>query len=68
MVVLLTIWAIVGYGCSIFLIEPLNKIRIGEIGLGFWFAQQGSIFTFVLLVLVYAIWMDRLDRRHDVGE
>ena len=53
---------------AFFLIEPLNRIRIGEIGLGFWFAQQGSIFTFVLLVLVYAIWMDRLDRRHDVGE
>ena len=65
---LLTIWAIVGFGCSIFFIEPLNQIRVGKIGLGFWFAQQGSIFCFVALVLGYAIWMDRLDRQHDVGD
>ena len=66
--ILLTIWFVVGYGCSIFFIEPLNQIQIGQIGLGFWFAQQGSIFLFVLLVLAYALWMDVLDRRHDVEE
>ena len=67
-VVLLSVWACVGFGCSIFFIEPLNTIKIGRVGLGFWFAQQGSIFVFVLLVLAYALWMDRLDRKYDVGE
>lgn len=67
-VILLSIWFLVGYGCSIFFIEQLNLIQIGNVGLGFWFAQQGSIFFFVLLVLVYAIWMDMLDRKHGVGE
>lgn len=65
---LLVIWFAVGYGCSIFFIKPLNEIKLGQVGLGFWFAQQGSIFVFVLLVLIYAIWMDRIDRKYDVGE
>ena len=65
---LLLIWFAVAYGCSIFCIELLNHIQIGNVGLGFWFAQQGSIFVFVILVLVYALWMDRLDRKYDVGE
>ena len=65
---LLLIWFAVAYGCSIFFIELLNQIQIGNVGLGFWFAQQGSIFVFVILVLVYALWMDRLDRKYDVGE
>ena len=67
-VVLLTIWFIVGYLCSIFFIDALNGIKIGQVGLGFWFAQQGSIYAFVVLVLAYAVWMDRLDRKHDVGD
>jgi len=66
--ILLAIWFAVGFGCSIFFIEPLNSIRVGKIGLGFWFAQQGSIFVFVLLVLAYALWMDRLDRKYEVEE
>ena len=65
---LLTVWFIVGFCCSIFFIDSLNSIQIGKLGLGFWFAQQGSIFVFVILVLIYAVWMDRLDRRFDVGE
>ena len=67
-IILLVIWFVVGYGCSIFGIEWLNQFKIGQIGLGFWFAQQGAIFVFVLLVLIYAIWMDRIDRKYDVGE
>lgn len=67
-VVLMGIWFLVGYCCSIFFIEQLNLVQIGNVGLGFWFAQQGSIFVFVLLVLAYAIWMDRLDRKYDVEE
>ncbi len=66
--VLLAIWFFVGFLCSILFIEPLNQFKIGKIGLGFWIAQQGSIFVFVLLVVVYAVWMDRLDRKCDVGE
>ena len=65
---LLTIWFGVGYVCSIFFIDWMNTIKIGNVGLGFWFSQQGSIFVFVLLVLAYALWMDRLDRKHGVGE
>ena len=65
---LLAIWALVGFGCSIFFIDSLNTFKIGKLGLGFWFAQQGSIYVFVILVLVYALWMDRLDRKFDVGE
>ena len=67
-VFLLAIWFLVGYCGSIFFIEELNAVRVGHVGLGFWLAQQGSIFVFVLLVLAYALWMDRLDRKHDVGE
>ena len=66
--ILLSIWFLVGFCCSIFFIEELNRIKIGNVGLGFWFAQQGSIFFFVLLVLAYALWMDVLDRKHGVGE
>lgn len=60
--VLLAIWFVAGYVLSIFLIEPLNQVKIGELGLGFWMAQQGSIYVFVIIVAVYALWMDRLDR------
>ncbi len=65
---LLAIWFAVGFGASILFIEQLNQIKIGNLGLGFWFAQQGSIFVFILLVLAYAIWMDRLDRKYGVGD
>ena len=67
-VILLGIWFVVGFVCSILYIDPLNSFKIGKIGLGFWFAQQGSIFVFVLLVLIYAVRMDRLDRKYDVGD
>lgn len=66
--ILLTIWFVVGYCFSIFFIEQLNQIQIGNVGLGFWFAQQGSIYVFIVLVLVYALWMDRLDRKYGVNE
>lgn len=66
--VLLTIWFVVAYCFGIFFIEKLNTIKFGQVGLGFWFAQQGSIYVFILLVLVYALWMDRLDRKYGVEE
>ena len=66
--ILMTIWFLVAYGASIFGIEWLNQIKIGQLGLGFWMAQQGSIYVFVVLVFVYAIWMDRLDRKFNEGD
>ena len=68
MVILLSIWFIVSFGCGILLVEQLNKIVINGFPLGFWFAQQGSIYTFVALILVYAVLMDRLDDRFGVSE
>ena len=63
----LTIWFIVSYGFSIILVDYLNAIRIGGYKLGFWFAQQGSIYTFVLLIFYYVHEIDRIDRRHGVS-
>lgn len=61
--VLLALWALVSFGFGILLVEPLNRVRIGGFQLGFWFAQQGTIYVFVLLILVYVRLMNRLDRR-----
>jgi putative solute:sodium symporter small subunit len=66
--VLLAVWFTVSYGFGILLVEPLNRIRLGGFQLGFWFAQQGSIYVFVLLILVYVRLMNRLDREFDVDE
>lgn len=64
--VLLGIWTLVGIGASILFADYLNGWRIPGTGfpLGFWFAHQGSILTFVLLILAYCLLMNRLDRRH----
>jgi putative solute:sodium symporter small subunit len=62
MAVLLAVWAFVSYGLGVVLVEPLNAVRIGGFPLGFWFAQQGSIVVFVVLILIYAVRMDRLER------
>ncbi len=64
MAVLLVIWAAVGLGCGVLLADVLNRFRLGGFPLGFWFAQQGSILTFVLLILVYGLALNRLDARH----
>lgn len=68
MLVLLGVWAAVSYGCGILFVEQLNAVRIAGFPLGFWFAQQGSIFTFVVIIFVYIWRMSRLDREHDVHE
>lgn len=68
MVVLLAIWFLVSYVFGILLVEPLNAVVIAGFPLGFWFAQQGSIYTFVVLILVYAKLMDRLDDEYGVSE
>lgn len=61
---LLGIWAALGLGCGVLLADWLNGCRLGGFPLGFWFAQQGAIVGFVLLILVYVLVMARLDRRH----
>ena len=68
MIVLLSIWAIVSYGCGILFVEPLNTIKMGGFPLGFWFAQQGSIYVFVLMIFFYVWKMNQYDRKHDVHE
>ena len=64
----MAIWFVVSYLFGIILVEPLNNIRIGGYKLGFWFAQQGSIYVFVALIFFYASRMNKLDRKHDVHE
>ncbi len=66
--ILLAIWFVVSYGFGIIFVEELNKIRIGGFKLGFWFAQQGSIYVFVVLIVVYVKLMNRLDRAFEVDE
>jgi putative solute:sodium symporter small subunit len=66
--ILMAIWALVSYGFGIILRPMLDGIPIGGVGLGFWFAQQGSIYTFVILIFVYVWQMNKLDRKFDVHE
>lgn len=66
--VCLIIWAIVSYGFGIVLRPLLDVIPVGGVGLGFWFAQQGSMYVFLLLILYYARQMSKLDREHGVEE
>ena len=66
--ILLTIWFIVSFGFGILLVEPLNTVMLGGYPLGFWFAQQGSILTFIALIFHYAWRMNRLDEKFDVHE
>lgn len=68
MLVLLAIWFLVSYVFGILLVEPLNAIHLGGFPLGFWFAQQGSIYVFVVLIFTYYLLMRRLDKEFDVHE
>ncbi|HUF82426.1 MAG TPA: DUF4212 domain-containing protein [Burkholderiales bacterium] len=65
---LLGVWALVSFGAGIFFADWLDQYRLGGFKLGFWFSQQGSIYVFVLLIFVYVLLMNRLDRRFDVDE
>lgn len=66
--ILMAIWALVSFGFGILLRPLLDTIQIGGVGLGFWFAQQGSIYVFVILIFVYAWRMNTLDRDFNVDE
>ncbi len=65
---LLAVWLLVGPVMSIVLVEPLNEFQVGGVPLGFWMAQQGSIYVFVVLIFLNAWLADRLDREFDVHE
>jgi putative solute:sodium symporter small subunit len=66
--ILLSVWFVVSFGFGIILVEPLNQFKIGGYPLGFWFAQQGSIYTFIILIFIYVVRMNKLDREFDVNE
>ena len=66
--VLLSIWFLVSYVCSILIVNQLDAYRIGGFPLGFWFANQGSLIIFVILIWVYVWLMDRLDIKYGVDE
>lgn len=68
--ILLVIWALVSYGAGILFVEQMNMIKLPGSGmpLGFWFAQQGSIYVFVVEIFVYAFLMDKIDQEFDVHE
>ncbi len=64
----LAVWFVCSYGFGILLVEQLNQFRIGGFKLGFWFAQQGSIYIFVVLIFFYAWRMNHIDKEFDVHE
>ena len=66
--VLLGIWFVVSYGFSILFVSTLDRVQVGGFKLGFWFAQQGSIYAFVILIFTYVFLMNRLDKEYDVDE
>ena len=66
--ILLFFWFIVSFGCGILFAEQLNGINIGGFKLGFWFAQQGSIFSFVIIIFTYIYIMNRLDKKYKINK
>ena len=65
---ILIVWFVVSYGCGILFAQALNGIKLGGYPLGFWFAQQGSIYVFVALIFIYAKLMGKIDEKYDVHE
>ena len=68
LVILLAVWFIVSYGAGILFKDALDNISIGGFKLGFWFAQQGSIYVFVILIFIYVRLMNRLDEKYGFDE
>ncbi len=68
LIALLSIWFFISFVCGILLVDYLDTIRFGGFKLGFWIAHQGSIYVFVILILVYIWLMERLDARYDLDE
>ena len=68
LLILLSIWFVVSFGFGILFVDQLNGIRIAGFKLGFWFAQQGAILVFLVIIYVYVKWMNKLDKEFDVDE
>ena len=68
MLILLVVWFAVSFGAGILFVDQLDQISFFGFPLGFWFAQQGSIYTFVVLIFVYVWKMNKLDRKYDFHE
>ncbi len=66
--ILLVVWFLASYGAGILFAKQLNGIRLWGFKLGFWFAQQGSIYIFLVLIFVYVYLMNKLDKKYDVHE
>lgn len=66
--VCLTIWFVVSFGCGVLWVDWLNTIEIRGVKLGFWFAQQGSVYVFLGLIVYYVRRMNAMDREHGVDE
>jgi len=67
-IILLIIWALVSYGAGVVFKDELNRFRLGGFKLGFWFAQQGAMYVFVILIFVYVRLMNRLDKKYGYDE
>ena len=68
MAILLAIWALVSFGAGILFRDALDSFSIGGAPLGFWFAQQGAIYVFVILIFVYSALMHRIERKYDIDD
>ena len=68
LLLLLIVWFGVSFGCGIIFVDSLNEIRMGGFKVGFWFAQQGAIYGFVLIIFLYVILMNQLDKKYDLDE
>ena len=64
----LLVWFSVSLGCGVLLVDYLNQFHLGGMPLGFWFAQQGSIYAFLVLIFVYALAMARIAKSHGASE
>ena len=68
MTYIMAIWFFVSFGCGILFVEQLNKIELGGFKFGFWMAQQGSIYVFVVLIFIYVRLMNKLDEKYSFNE
>ena len=66
--ILMSIWFTVSFGCGILFVDQLNQIKLGGFRFGFWMAQQGSIYVFLVLIFVYVRFMNKLDRKFKFEE
>lgn len=68
LVILMSVWFIVSYGFGILLVDQLNQFHLGGFPLGFWFAQQGSIYCFIIIIAVYVYLMNKLDQKYNLKD